>query len=272
MAAHDLNQGRLDTLRLLHQQGRYADAWELLAEWGDTYADDAANVTGESSDFYGQFMNEMVRQHWGNIAGPTAYDQYFDQVALRHLNNYLMILENTPSWPDTSQIERSYRDSVEFFGLPAATAVDGVITQSVGTITSGEYDWPQALGMDEARIVPSDVFNDIGFIEASQAIAEAVYDTIVEFVEQGWGMLEDIVEFATDAVLDFLDEAKKAALEKLKDFVDSVKDAVEDVYDAIKDMFDEAKNFIPRRDPLVLDLDGAWTSARSMGRQWTSFR
>jgi Ca2+-binding RTX toxin-like protein len=201
-------------------------------------------------------MNEMVRQHWGNTAGSTAYSQYFDAVALMHLNNYLLLLENTPNWPNSSQIEGSYRNSVEFYGLPASTAFDGVFTQSVGTITSGDYDWPHALGMDEARIVPSDVFDDIGFIEASQTLAETVYDTIVEFVEQGWGMLEDIVEFATDAVLDFLDEAKKTALEKLKDFVDSVKDTVEDVYDAIKDLFDEAKNFIPRRDPLVLDLDG----------------
>ena len=256
MAAHNLSQGQLNTLRSLHQQGHYADAWRQLAQWGDTYADDAANVTGEPSDFYGQFMNEMVRQHWGNTAGSTAYSQYFDAVALMHLNNYLLLLENTPNWPNSSQIEGSYRNSVEFYGLPASTAFDGVFTQSVGTITSGDYDWPHALGMDEARIVPSDVFDDIGFIEASQTLADTVYDTIVEFVEQGWGMLEDIVEFATDAVLDFLDEARKTALEKLKDFVDSVKDTVEDVYDAIKDMFDEAKNFIPRRDPLVLDLDG----------------
>ncbi|WP_454259272.1 hypothetical protein [Pseudoxanthomonas mexicana] len=256
MAAHNLSQGQLNTLRSLHQQGHYAEAWRQLAQWGDTYADDAANVTGEPSDFYGQFMNEMVRQHWGNTAGSTAYSQYFDAVALMHLNNYLLLLENTPNWPNSSQIEGSYRNSVEFYGLPASTAFDGVFTQSVGTITSGDYDWPHALGMDEARIVPSDVFDDIGFIEASQTLAETVYDTIVEFVEQGWGMLEDIVEFATDAVLDFLDEAKKTALEKLKDFVDSVKDTVEDVYDAIKDLFDEAKNFIPRRDPLVLDLDG----------------
>ena len=138
MAAHNLSQGQLSTLRSLHQQGRYADAWRELAQWGDTYADDAANVTGDPSDFYGQFMNEMVRQHWGNTAGPSAYNQHFDAVALMHLNNYIVLLQTTGQWPDSSQIERSYRDSVEFHGLPAATAFDGVFTQSVGTITSGD--------------------------------------------------------------------------------------------------------------------------------------
>jgi len=256
MAAHNLSQSQLSTLRSLYQQGRYAEAWQLLAQWGDTYADDAANVTGEPSDFFGEFMGEMVRQHWGNTAGSAAYDQHFTSVALMHLNNYIVVLEAGPNWPTSTQIEGSYRDSVEFHGLPATTAFDGVFTQSVGTITSGEYDWPHALSMDPDRIVSSDVFDDIGFLEASQILADTIFDTIAEFVDKGIDFAEKVVDYATDAVMDLMDDVRRSALEKLRDFANSLRDAVGDVYDSVRDFFNDAKRFIPRRDPLVLDLDG----------------
>ncbi len=254
--AHNLNSAQLSTLRSLQQQGNYAEAWRQLSKWGDTYADDAANVTGAPSDFYGEFMNEMVRQHWENTAGESAYSQYFDSVASMHLNNYLTVMENTGGWPTSEQIEGSYRQSVEFYGLPPSTAFDGVFTQSVGTVTGGDYDWPHALDMDPDRIVPSDVFDDIGFVEASQTLAETIYDTIAEFVKRGWEWAQEVIKYATDAVLDLLDDVRRAALEKLRELTDSIRDTIEDVYDSVRDLFDNAKKFIPRRDPLVLDLDG----------------
>ena len=128
---HNLTQQQIDQVNALVNQGNYAAAWSQLAAYGDSYADNAADVVGTPTSITGEFMHELVQQHWENTAGVGAYEQYFNDVAERHLNNYLQLLGDG-NWPDTNEIETSYRDAVEFYQLPPTTAFDSVFTRVVG--------------------------------------------------------------------------------------------------------------------------------------------
>lgn len=258
MPSHNLTNEQLNTLRDLHNQGRYNDAWALLAQWGDTYADDAASVTGPSNSITGEFLQELVRQHWDNTAGVGAYGTYFDDVASRHLENYLDFLDSG-QWPTTAQIEASYRDAVEFYGLPPTTAIDGVITQSLGTLTGGEYDWPQFLEIDPNRIVNSNVFNDINPITASKIFAGSVWDTLRVFAERGVDKLNKIIEFVGDAFDDLWDDIRSDLYRRLKDLMRPLEDQWSSLRDDLADWanaFRDATYRILRYDPLALDLNG----------------
>ena len=43
---HNLTNDQIQQVQDLINQGKYSEVWQLLASYGDSYADDAANVTG----------------------------------------------------------------------------------------------------------------------------------------------------------------------------------------------------------------------------------
>lgn len=49
---HGLTQEQTDNVQNLVDQGRITEAWQQLADYGDTYADNAAAVTGDPDEAY----------------------------------------------------------------------------------------------------------------------------------------------------------------------------------------------------------------------------
>ena len=49
---HNLTTAQIQTEQALVDQGNISEAWQYLADLGDTYADDAANVTGDPEEGY----------------------------------------------------------------------------------------------------------------------------------------------------------------------------------------------------------------------------
>jgi hypothetical protein len=147
---HGLTQEQIDGVQNLVDQGQYSEAWQQLSDYGDTYADNATDVTGNPDTAFGEAMRELVEQNWGNTAGEGAYENLFGDVARDHLNNYLDTMRDTGDWPNTQQIEQSYRDAVTNYGLPPETAFEGVFTNSVGDMIPG-VDWPDFLQMEFCR-------------------------------------------------------------------------------------------------------------------------
>ncbi|MEJ2682735.1 MAG: hypothetical protein P8144_15085 [Gammaproteobacteria bacterium] len=92
---HGLTQEQIDGVQNLVDQGQYSEAWQQLADYGDTYADNAADVTGNPDTAFGEAMRELVEQNWGNTAGEGAYENLFGDVARDHLNNYLDTMRDT---------------------------------------------------------------------------------------------------------------------------------------------------------------------------------
>ncbi|WP_445354229.1 calcium-binding protein [Microbulbifer sp. EKSA008] len=277
---HGLSQEQVEAIQNLVDQGSYSEAWQQLAEYGDTYADNAADVTGDPDTAFGEAMRELVEQHWGNTAGEGAYENVFDDVAKDHLNNYLDTMRDTGQYPDTRQIEQSYRDAVTSNGLPPETAFDGVFTNSVGDVIPG-VDWPDFLQVDPERQVESDVFDDLDKGEAWDILEQDVLDTIDkevrDYTDEFVDTLDDVIEDVKDLVED--------AMEAGEDVLDSLLDGIDEAVDTARDLYEDGKSFVedlfgglfpgdessstpiptppapptppvPRRDPLTLDLDG----------------
>jgi len=179
MLNHDLTQTDIQVMRDLNNQGRTGEAWQVLSFRGDRYADNAAAVTGvPSAGTAGHEMNTFVRMHWYQVAGKEAYETKFAEVAKIHLNNYLNIISENlnngnSTWPNTRQIEESYRDAVVVKnGLSPQIAIDGVITRVIGQVpVLNKLDWHFWLGIEQSRVVSSSVFNDI---PTEQAIARLI--------------------------------------------------------------------------------------------------
>ena len=82
--ASGLSEAQIGQVQALVDAGDYGGAWNQLAQWGDTYADNAYDVVGRPDTPSGDFYGELVEQHWNNTAGEGAYEAYFDQVAELH--------------------------------------------------------------------------------------------------------------------------------------------------------------------------------------------
>jgi hypothetical protein len=99
--------------------------------------------------------------------------------------------------------------------------------------------------MEDERQVESHVFDDLDMWDAWGTLLEDMWDTAGELLNQG-------VDDAAQAWNDMLEDAADAFLEFAFEFGDSIND----IEDAVNDFFNMARNWIQRRDPLTLDLDG----------------
>lgn len=186
--------------------GDYKGGWQCLASIGDNYADNAYVVTtGNGKGYLDNLMHRLVKNYWDTVAGPGAYTEKFDSVARQHFEQYIReIARKDGVLPDSRAIEQSYRDAVTQNGLPPQTAIDGAITQSFGDafdrMCPGEkhegLDWTDGLGMEDARQVPSDVYNDL----------------------DPWQSFKDLVGSGGDT---FWDQRKKDIQDSLNEFTDS---------------------------------------------------
>jgi len=257
-----LTAEQIGQVQALVDARNYGGAWAQLAQFGDAYADNAYDVVGRPDTPAGDFYGELVEQHWNNTAGEGAYEQYFDQVTELHLNNYIDQLNKTGEWPSTQFIESSYRNSVEFFGMPATTAFDAIFTQSIGDATQGYYDWWDALDMEEGRVEPSNVFDHIPFDEAVSTLANDILDTLTSLWEQGdlqqWSLAEWLgIDGFNQYMNQFIQDLDRDL--DLDEFWGSLNGDINNILNDMNLTWDQFLDWVeppPRRDPLALDLDG----------------
>ncbi|MDX1253614.1 MAG: hypothetical protein IDH49_15450, partial [Gammaproteobacteria bacterium] len=240
--ALSITDNQLSIAQSYADSGDYKGGWQYLASIGDNYADNAYVVTsGNSRDVYDEVMNRMVKNYWDKVAGPDAYRDKFNDVAEQHYWQYVRDIASNPGnkLPDSKQIEKSYRDAVENNGLPPETAIDGSITRGIGDVLDKVLpgpkhkglDWTDALGMEDARQVPSDVFNDLDPRKSLRDLIDAMKNAISDVGDR------------------FFDQL-------MKDIFDTLKDWYNNLPDSIQDWFDRAKTWVFPRDPIILDLDG----------------
>ena len=241
------------------QAGDYVGGWDYLASIGDNYADNAAAVTSGNATGLDKAFEVLVKVHWENTAGADAYATKFDQVARQHFRQYVTAISPTNNYtlPDSKQIERSYRDAVIDAGLPPITAIDGMITRSFGEVMDWALpgpkdwgpDWTDGLNMEDARQVPSDVFDDISMIDAGTKLLQDIGDTIVELYDNG--LVDDV---AIGTLKELRDAISKAIIESVIDGTALIPLLV--LNPMVGVAYVAAQRFIPKKDPLILDLNG----------------
>lgn len=136
----------LDRAQELHDQGRIAEAYAVLADAGDVYAANAYQITND--DHSGVF-DFIVPNIW-DYGAPGMRDQMFMQAAATHQQNYLNAIRSgmfTTSGgltfyelPDTYEIELSYYNSLVDNDLPPEIAIDLLINTSF----NGYVSWARS--------------------------------------------------------------------------------------------------------------------------------
>ena len=232
-------------------QGRVMEAWNVLAQAGDRYADNAAAVLGRNSDAADRVFELLVKSTWENTVGKDAYDSKFPAVARQHLSNYLDILQSG-RMPTTQDIITSYESAARGNDLPPEVAIDGIWSKAADILGSS---WGVALGLEPSRITTSNATNNLTPDEARGLIARAMGQTVNDLRREG-RLLEAVKDLEIrriQATWDYLGDAWSTAIK----LIAPAASATANVLDAlIFNRFGLAKSFVPRRDPLVLDLDG----------------
>lgn len=239
----------VQTARDLWSQSRYAEAWNILAQAGDRYADNAAGVLGLNQDAADKFFQTLVRHHFENTVGVDAYNQLFDDVARDHLGNYLDILDSG-FMPTTQDIVNSYEESLSLNGLDKSAAFDGAWAKALDPADSS---WGTFLGMDSSRITTSDTTNNLSREQALNLLKKDIAQTVMDLWRQG---------LLDDAFFDLEKRGIIAVWDSFKDMLGGILDFIispaygEEVNPSTSNFFTTAQSWTQRRDPLTLDLDG----------------
>ena len=242
--------------------GNYQGGWNYLASIGDNYADNAYAVTsGNATGVIDQGFQILVQKHWTNTAGQNAYAEKSEQVARQHFRQYVDAIGGNAGYalPTSKQIEKSYRDAVEFANLPPETAFDGVFTRSIGDLADQFWpgpkedglDWTDFLRMEDKRQVGSDVFNDIDPAKAWDTLLKDMRGTVQELARRGW-------QDASRAWGQMFDDAADA----FQKFASGVSGEINDIIEKVKKLFGDATT-IPS--PILLDLDGDGVETTAVG-------
>jgi hypothetical protein len=149
-----ISQTAIQNARTTWSQGQYGQAWQILADAGDRYADNAASVIAGTS-LSGQFFHELVKNNWENTVGIDVYNTKFQDVAQAHLNNYLGLLERGYI-PSTQDILNSYQSALTDNGIPTIVAFDVAWAKMIpGTTGFSDSTWAVFLNIDASRITTS---------------------------------------------------------------------------------------------------------------------
>ena len=275
MLKHNLESSDIAHLKSLKDQGKVAEAWQYLASKGDSYADDAAAVTGLPTTPIGMVMNILVKQHWLNTAGAQAYQDDFHSVAKMHLTNYIGYLDGGSDWPDQEQIETSYLLSVQQHDLTDYTAFDGVFAQTITKLLP-DVQWTDFLQIEPGREVPSEVFSHLDSLESWQILVQDLTDTLQVLHQQNgsdtldfWRSAKPLIDAASqegEAAVEALMQKLRADYQRLFEAQDAQEGIIRDLLckmtfacpEGIRvDMGDLLGEAPPAPlSPIILDLDG----------------
>lgn len=235
MSTLNISETELNQLIEMKDQGRIAEAWNLLGAKGDAYAflagaivsDNVADMPPLARMFY-----EMVRSQWENSVGAGVWGgEVFQDVGKRHLENYLTLLGSRGGsgayvLPTTKEIEASYKEALGRSGLPPITAIDSLF--SVLDLAAGDgqrslpedFSWAQVMNLANGLMggpawqadrieFNSEVFrDDVDPIMAVVTLGRTVVNSAERF---GAGLLASMSVFApsywafklVDGVLDY---------------------------------------------------------------------
>jgi len=234
--------------------GNYAGAWSTLAQAGDRYADNAAMALGGGNDAAGPFFHDLVQNHWNATVGADVYAQKFNDVARAHLDNYLTELNNG-SIPSTQNIIKSYEDALSQNGVDKSAAFDGA-----WAVAGGGSSWGAMLAMDVSRITTSDSNNGLTPEQAREILATDFAKTLIDVWNRDgiiglYELRRALLVHGMEAVLDYgLDILKFIGAEALGLLIPSAHGS--EINPTTNDWYNFARNWILRKDPLTLDLDG----------------
>ena len=230
-------------------QGNAMAAWETLANAGDRYADNAAAVLGRNGDLADRFFHDLVKNYWEATVGADAYQQKFDDLAQKHLDNYLKELEKG-LMPDTQDILTSYEGAARVVDLSPNVAFDGALSRALEG-PGWSAIWGTLLGMEGDRVTKSETKNDLTPGQAASLI----------FDKDNGVMRKTLDQFGKEDLLGGL--AASLAAHGLSAYVDFYKDNLNGFHanmlsliralSRVGQKFGKAKS-IPS--PIILDLDG----------------
>jgi len=253
----------------------YAQAWDVLAQAGDRYADNAAGVLGRGGDAADNFFSTLVENHWNNTVGADAYANLFDNVAAQHLGNYLDYLRDSNGTPpDTQFIVSSYESALALSHLDASAAFDGAWATAVPGQTIADSSWAGFLGMEAARITTSETTNGLNNAEASALLALDFAQTLASISQSDPNLLLAIITGSpaiaaqSPTLRDFAKRFGEGAWDYLKDALESGDDWI--VPDTCEPETDENTAILFNAAQRDIVKSGVWPVC-SMKRQAASF-
>ena len=269
-----LNQQQQAELKGYVNRGDYHGGWTYLAKQGDRYADNAAAITGNSQDLRGVnlWMKKGVENLWDSTVGITARQEKFEDVALKHFENYVgLISERGGALPTTSQIEKSYSESLLANGLSTSAAIDLAINRAiVATVPNGmgkdiQGGWALGLGIETSRIDPQNaIANKEGSGEYNQKIVfEALSKAGKElFLSDPLSFSNAVLEDARQLESEYKADAAKWLLEKGKELSES---AAKELTETAKELAEVAKDFSKNFEEWAKET---WEGAVGTFKEW----
>ena len=125
--------------------------------------------------------------------------------------------------------------------LMAPALVTAAVIGATGAIAFTMASWmtDQSLNVDQ-------LLSDI------QETLQSLQENFGELYDQAVGLTTDAIEFVADGIDAVIDSLVNTAV----DFSDFIGATINDIEQTVNDLFLAARNWIQRRDPLTLDLDG----------------
>ena len=269
-----LNERQQAELKGYADRGDYHGGWTYLAKQGDRYADNAAAITGNSKDLRGinLWMKKGVENLWDSTVGETARQENFEKVALNHFENYVrMIEQGKGKLPTTSQIEKSYSESLSSHGLSTSAAIDLAINRAiVATVPNGmgkdiQGGWALGLGIETSRIDPQNaIANKEGSGEYNQKIVfEALSKAGKELLlSDPIGFPNAVLGDARQLEWEYKADAAEWLLEKGKELYES---AAKELTETAKELAEAAKDFSKNFEEWAKET---WEGAVGTFKEW----
>jgi|GEM_PF-4453954 len=134
----------------MNESGDLVGAYGQMAEWGDSYADNAYQIFSNPDSIWSM----IVSYSWQHVGADLSS---FQDVAKSFQRNYIdAIAFNNGSLPTTQQIEQAYYDSLNENNIDPNAAIDSTLPASW---------WAGLIMLDGDRITASDVYEYRSFFD-----------------------------------------------------------------------------------------------------------
>lgn len=110
----------------LNKQGQIAQAWDLFAKNGDTYAIKAHKIFSDNTSL----EHCTLVAHWDNVVGTDVRKEKFVPYGLAYQQLYLDFVKSKRRLPDTNEIENLYASIIDKMKFPRELSIDLVLNQA----------------------------------------------------------------------------------------------------------------------------------------------